>query len=390
MPPPICWLRYTYTLNARNQRTTAAEVKREAGTAVLATNFFAYGYDALGRLTAETNTFSQANLSGFYALYTYDLNGNRLTRQVTSGSQTLTTTYTYDLDDRLLVESNFVAVASPPFPRSGGSVLPLKNTGSGDANPMAYRRTPSAWLYYVIQTILYALILVFLLPALPFLVCRWRRVRALTVDLRPERALFPRCLATLLAALMALLSLDLRVLADEAALYAALSTETWGPAGSVIYYEYDANGSVRTRTTTGPRPETVTYAYNLEKRLASVTTASTNGPQVTTETTQYAYDQGGNRVHSESHTLVNGVETTGATNLFLIDPANPTGLPQVLEELPAVGATPTRSYTMGDDVISQTIHQGGSETTAFLLYDGHGSTRQLVDAAGALGRFLCV
>src|SRR5205085_7323598 len=93
---------YTYTLNAKGQRIGAAEVKRAPGGSALATNIFGYTYDALGRLTTETNRFAQTNISGFSSIYTYDLVGNRVKRQVTTGGKTLTTTYVYDQNDRLL------------------------------------------------------------------------------------------------------------------------------------------------------------------------------------------------------------------------------------------------------------------------------------------------
>jgi RHS repeat-associated protein len=52
----------------------------------------------------------------------------------------------------------------------------------------------------------------------------------------------------------------------------------------------------------------------------------------------------------------------------------------VLEELPAVGATPTASYTIGSQLISQ--EKGG--TNSYLMADGHGSTRLLTDTNGVI------
>ncbi len=40
----------------------------------------------------------------------------------------------------------------------------------------------------------------------------------------------------------------------------------------------------------------------------------------------------------------------------------------------------TTTYTIGDDVIAQNV----AGTSKYLLYDGHGSTRQLSDSTGAL------
>ena len=44
-----------------------------------------------------------------------------------------------------------------------------------------------------------------------------------------------------------------------------------------------------------------------------------------------------------------------------------------------------KSYTIGDDVLSQSsFTENGSSDTAYLLYDGHGSTRQLANAFGVV------
>jgi RHS repeat-associated protein len=72
--------------------------------------------------------------------------------------------------------------------------------------------------------------------------------------------------------------------------------------------------------------------------------------------------------------------SVNATNIFLSDPQNLTGFSQVLEELPAVGAAPTASYTLGSQIISQ--EKGG--TNSYLMADGHGSTRFLTDTNGVI------
>jgi RHS repeat-associated protein len=64
----------------------------------------------------------------------------------------------------------------------------------------------------------------------------------------------------------------------------------------------------------------------------------------------------------------------------VVDANNPTGYAQVLEE--RVDGTPARTYTLGLDVVAQTNAAGGTSLT--LLYDGHGSTRGLLDAAHAV------
>ena len=71
-------------------------------------------------------------------------------------------------------------------------------------------------------------------------------------------------------------------------------------------------------------------------------------------------------------------DETPVQTKYLIDRQNPTGYAQVLEEKSAAGAL-LKSYTLGLDVISQALAAGA---VRFLLYDGHGSTRGLVDATG--------
>src|SRR5207249_6320432 len=68
------------------------------------------------------------------------------------------------------------------------------------------------------------------------------------------------------------------------------------------------------------------------------------------------------------------------TKIFLNDPQNLTGFSQVLEELPVAGATPTATYTLG----SQNVSQEKSGTVSHLMPDGRGSTRLLTGSTGAI------
>ncbi len=371
---------YTYTLDQAGRRVSAHEVIRRS-SGLLVTNHLTYTYDAAGRLTQEVaQPFGSTN--GYTASYSYDLVGNRLERRVTAGARTLTTTYAYDDNDRLLWESNAVATAFSGSGKAGRAFMPMRVLQADGSEKVIYRARPAALPYYVYRSVPWFLAAGFLLPAFLLPVGRWQKLRVLTSDLHPERALFPHCLTGFLAALMVFICVDSGVLADEAALY-ALSTSTWADDGSVITYQYDDNGSVTRKVTTGPSPQTVEYAYALQNKLASAVTTTTSAGSTVVTTTAYLYDYNGNRVRSELHKAVNGQETTSSTNIFLLDALNSTGLAQVLEELPAVGATPATSYTIGDDIISQTKPgAGGQPATDWLLYDGHGSTRQAADALG--------
>lgn len=176
------------------------------------------------------------------------------------------------------------------------------------------------------------------------------------------------------------------LLASEADLYSQLTTEAWGADGTVTSYAYDDNGSMTNKlvlSSGGATHEQHQYTYTLENRLSSAVITKYEGGDGIITTSSYVYNQNGVRVQSDSTTTVNGVVVTDDTKTFLIDADNPTGYAQVFEELPALGASPTVSYTIGDDVISQATQHPTPDTLHF-LYDGHGSTRQLTDSSGAV------
>jgi len=121
--------------------------------------------------------------------------------------------------------------------------------------------------------------------------------------------------------------------------------------------DFDANGNTRTNGS-------VYYGYDWANRL----TACTNGSTVVS----MAYDADGNRV----------TKTVGSTNtLYLVAAVNPSGYPQVVEELTVSGGATNLSkvYAYGRSLISQ--RQPGVSTN-FFVCDGHGSTRLLAGLTG--------
>ncbi len=86
------------------------------------------------------------------------------------------------------------------------------------------------------------------------------------------------------------------------------------------------------------------------------------------------YDGDGNRV-SET----NG--GSGTNTFYLLDDRNPSGYAQVLEEWTVTSTTKTLSkvYNYGLNLISQ---RAPSASTNYFVFDGHGSTRLLVDIGG--------
>jgi YD repeat-containing protein len=116
------------------------------------------------------------------------------------------------------------------------------------------------------------------------------------------------------------------------------------------------------------------YEYNLQNRLSKVK-VSTDGGQTWDSITEYKYDPDGNRVSK----TVDGVTTS-----YLIDSYNHTGYSQVFVETRDTSPEPeVTAFIIGDDVLAQATGTGQTDIQ-YLLYDGHGSTRQLADSAGNL------
>ena len=86
------------------------------------------------------------------------------------------------------------------------------------------------------------------------------------------------------------------------------------------------------------------------------------------------YDGDGNRVAKS----VNGVITR-----YLVDDLNPTGYPQVVEEL-SNAETVERVYTYGVQRVSENQVISNTWTASFYGYDGGGTVRQLTAHAGAV------
>ena len=120
---------------------------------------------------------------------------------------------------------------------------------------------------------------------------------------------------------------------------------------------YDLNGNT---ISTGGKA----FTYDSENRMMTMSAPHTSVSMI--------YDGNGNRVAK----MVNGVAT-----YYLVDDLNPTGLPQVVEELSAHGAV-ERQYTYGLQLISQNQIVDNTWTPSFFETDGAGSVRQLSSAAG--------
>src|SRR5580658_5554403 len=134
----------------------------------------------------------------------------------------------------------------------------------------------------------------------------------------------------------------------------------YNPDDEVNTETYDANGNT---LTTGGK----SFTYDAENHLTGMSVSGT--------TLSIVYDAFGNRVAK----TLNGV----TTKYLVEDDVNPTGLPQVFDEL--TGVSVTRTYTYGLQRISENQLISSTWTPSFYGYDGHGNVRFLTSSAGTVG-----
>jgi RHS repeat-associated protein len=389
---------YTYQQYANGMRARVVESVNE-------NHVITYQYDARNQLLEEQNY--DTNGYGYTASYAYDLNGNRESRavEVTNADYTCTLTTAYDYypdSNRLHTETVSAGGLCAMLPWGGdGRVLAYRAGTSysfqmpgqiqrlGEVGAM-FVGLPSWW-----NTVLFYAVIVLIPVSLfwPVFVQQWRRLKG-SVDPQgpPNLKLWHRCMCVLLAYVFFVTPDGFIHLSQAAIQYGDLSTASWGQGDTTIVYEYDDNGSTTKKTTkttsTQIIREVVDYGYNLQGKLKEVRTNKQAG---TVDVAQYYYTPSGDRYKTTTWTETGGTPGSYQTKLFVVDTSNPTGYSQVLEEWtydvqnPVYGTTVPASvkyYTIGDDVISQAI---GSDTSAgtsqYLLYDGHGSTRQLLNYA---------
>jgi RHS repeat-associated protein len=121
-------------------------------------------------------------------------------------------------------------------------------------------------------------------------------------------------------------------------------------------------------------------------RFFDNSSSDADGDGTPDEQPEYEYHDSGIRVGQTKTVDGNGdgdftdPEDTSERTDYLVDHHNPTGFAQVLEEL--VDGVLSKSYTLGLDVIAQALASTGA--VHFFLYDGHGSTRALLNLAGEI------
>jgi RHS repeat-associated protein len=387
---------FGYQLYADGMRATVDESLNEQRNVT-------YRYDALNRLIQEDSYTVSSPHYGYTASYEYDLAGNRLSRTVevtnSGGTYTLQTAYTYDPDtDRLLTETNTEPIAAIPYGDTR-HIYAYAGPGSNLTYQLPYQagkigqfRAFFFGLPSVVNTVLFYVIMALVPVAFfwPVIMRRWSRSRGRIDPLHTsELRLWHRMLCVLLSYIFLIGPEAFLQLAQAQIQYSNISTLAWGKGNRIIEYGYDANGSLTSKVTTEGTTtvESVVYDYSLQNQLAKVTT--TKDPDGTPLTTviEYKYNPDGIRVEKKET-----ASTGSSLTHYLVDPANLTGYAQVLEETTerydtsdVLLSIERMQYTLGDDVISQTKSTLSGTTwtanpTQYLLYDGHGSTRQLVNA----------
>ncbi|MBN1126900.1 MAG: right-handed parallel beta-helix repeat-containing protein [Sedimentisphaerales bacterium] len=388
---------FVYSHMANGMRATLVEELLLSNDTTRETHQIVYGYDALNRLTSEScdDNPSPATFGyGYTGSYFYDLVGNRTYRHIytkrndTPSEAHLWTEQTfYPGTDRIHEEIHTSTDPRAMLPWGNSDYMYAYADGNGS---WKYGRAgsndrighigayflglPSKWSRVVFIVVMALIPLALFWP----LIQRWYRA-GWAVSMQdhdpldaPDLRLWHRMLCVLLAYIFLIGPDSFQIMAHAEIQYSQLHTSSWGAAGDTITYTYDDNGSIDSKTTAytgGDTKEEVQYEYNYQGRLSKVTTIPYSGGEPTTPVTvtEYKYNPQGIRVEK----IIDSVSTK-----YLVDPYNHTGYAQVLEEWVGTGSTPAMTYTIGDDIISQT---DASDNTEFFLYDGQGSTRQLVD-----------
>ena len=128
--------------------------------------------------------------------------------------------------------------------------------------------------------------------------------------------------------------------------------------------------------TGGAKLSETTYQYNLQGRQSRVEVDSDGDGPDPADVEEYLYNDNGIRVAK-----IEDPDGAPTRTYFIVDPNNPTGYAQVVEEYGVETASQTRtmSYFVGLDMICQRDESGDKQ---YFLADGHGSTRLLTGDDG--------
>jgi RHS repeat-associated protein len=168
----------------------------------------------------------------------------------------------------------------------------------------------------------------------------------------------------------------------------AITGDPAGNNGTVTYNTYDNVGNRTLVTSTLNAVPGGSFSYDANDRLTT-DTYDNNGNTISFAGISNSYDFE-NRMTAHGAVIIvydgdgNRVsETAGGTaTKYLVDDHNPTGLPQVLDEI--VSGSVTRTYAYGLQRTSENQLISGTWTPSFYGYDGHGNVRFLTNSAGTI------
>jgi RHS repeat-associated protein len=128
-----------------------------------------------------------------------------------------------------------------------------------------------------------------------------------------------------------------------------------------------------------------TFEYDAQGRMAVVTIVTGNHKEIV----KYEYDSNGIRISAEQEIYENDVLVSKTKTEYLNDSQSLTGYSQVLKQTETnivSGEETITTYVIGHQRISQTIEINETKITYYFTFDGHGSTRVLLDAALAVAQ----
>ncbi len=387
--------KFEYGHYANGMRSSVIETMAENRT-------IAYTYDALNRLTVEdAYETGSGNNYGYTGQYVYDLVGNRRSRNVNVTyyqdsnnpvrEQRISTSYSYYSDDngetdRLHSESHSITQISLVMPdeqiylyaSNGGEFhytkgLDGKRISQVRAMLLGLPTKLGSCLFYLAMALVVA---AFFVPVIASGYMGMRKCQPETLPV--NLSLYHRCVLVFLAYALLVGPFGFEQLSHADIQYQDLLASDWGTDGEIITYTYDRNGSVATKVVNDGGPiVTYTNEYNLRNRLAKLT--KTTSGQSSEHVTEYKYNPVGIRVCACSYDTTDGGQTKSneKTIDYLIDAYNHTGYAQTLVEDDGTDQT---TYIIGSDVLAQATNSNNPE---YLLYDGHGSTRQLLASNGS-------
>jgi RHS repeat-associated protein len=189
-----------------------------------------------------------------------------------------------------------------------------------------------------------------------------------------------------------------------------------GIIDSTTSYHYDANDRLLSEVENiGSDENTTIYGYNITQQtsknivqngklisdvvlgydvsgrlnLVKTTAYKEDGETISNwETVSYTYDTNGNRLTATYEIIDEQGNVTSKTSItYIVDQQNITGYTQVVKQIEKdllSDEEKITTYTIGHQRINQTVEVNGEKTVHKFTFDGHGSTRAMVNSLGKI------